>query len=362
MIGKRSAISALSVVLIYVGMGSQSQIVSQRTGRNGVQNRNVNPDGIAAVINNTIVIRQEEVDEAAGVELYTLQQRVYDLRKRALDKLIAQIVLKEEAKRRGITIEELRKRLTPDSHDVRQSDIDRAYAENLSALGNMSEDEAKERIRLDIEAKYRAESHMAAVAELIRRSRIDSFLSVPTSPRFRINAEGPTQGPREAPVTIIEFSDFQCPYCKQAAGMLKSLLEGYGPEVRFVFKQLPLPIHPDAFRAAQASVCADRQGRFWEYHDILFGSNDISEPALKKYASDLGMKTDEFSDCMNSDASAAVVRRDMLEATRTDVQATPTFFINGRIVRGAKSPEDFKKEIDDALKQAQAAQKRGATR
>jgi len=149
----------------------------------------------------------------------------------------------------------------------------------------------------------------------------------------------------------VEFSDFQCPYCKQASGAVKRLLETYGGSVRLVFKQMPLSIHPDAFKAAQASVCANEQGRFWEFHDLLFGSNDLSVESLKKYAAGLRMKMNEFESCLNSEGSSASVKRDMQEAIRADVQGTPTFFVNGRILRGMRTGEDLKNLIDLALRQ-----------
>lgn len=314
-----------------------------------------------AVINGNRVITAKEIDDAVGSQLYTLQETIYSLRKRALENLVIQILLQEEAKKRGITDDELKKQLLPDRVEVKQSDIDQAYADNLSVLENMNEDEAKQRIRLDLESRLKFDQYKAAVADIISRARIERFLSVPTPPLSKITAEGPSQGPRNAPVTIVEFSDFQCPYCKQAANNLKPLLQSYGADVRFVFKQMPLSIHPDAFKAAQASVCAGEQGKFWEYHDILFGSSDLSIQALKKYASELGLNSSEFNTCLNSEVSAMAVRKDMQEARQADVQGTPTFFVNGKIIRGMKSLEDIKTLIDQALKQGPKGAKQSST-
>lgn len=314
-----------------------------------------------AIINGKRIIAAKEIDDAIGSQLYTLQEEIYSLRKRALENLVIQILLKEEAKKRGITDDELKKQLLPDRVEVKQSDIDQTYADNLSVLENMNEDEAKQRIRLDLESRLRFDRYKAAVSAIIGKAKIEMFLSEPLPPLSRINAEGPSQGPRNAPVTIVEFSDFQCPYCKQAALDLKPLMQSYGAEVRFVFKQMPLSIHADAFKAAQASVCAGEQGRFWEYHDILFGSSDLSVPALQKYASDLGLKSNEFNACLNSEASATAVRKDMQEARQADVQGTPTFFVNGRIIRGMKNLEDFKTLIDQTLKQRPKGAKQPST-
>jgi protein-disulfide isomerase len=112
---------------------------------------------------------------------------------------------------------------------------------------------------------------------------------------------------------------------------------------------MPLAIHPDAFNAARASVCAAEQGRFWEYHDMLFGSSDLTEPTLQKYVAELGLAHAEFNICLKSETSSAAVRRDMREALQADVQGTPTFFVNGKVIRGIKSLEDFKSVIDQAL-------------
>ncbi|MEN3335359.1 MAG: hypothetical protein V7641_4724 [Blastocatellia bacterium] len=316
---------------------------------------------VVAVIDGNLVITEHEVDEAAGSQLYTLQEKIFSLRQSILKNLLIQTVLKEEAKRRGMTEGELRKQLMPDRVEVKQSDIDQAYADNLSVLENMNEDEAKQRIRLDLESRLKFDRYKAAVTEILSRAKIETFLSEPVPPASTINAEGPSKGPRDASVTIIEFSDFQCPYCKQAATNLKPLMQSYGSDVRFVFKQMPLPIHPDAFKAAQASVCAGEQGEFWEYHDILFSADDLSEQALKKYASDLGLPSDEFNSCLASEASATVVRRNMQEARQADVQGTPTFFVNGKIIRGLKSLEDFKNVIDHTLKSRQQELKRAPT-
>ena len=319
-------------------------------------------EAIVAVINGSTIIREKEVDEAIGAQLYSLQERIYNLRKKALEDLVSKVLLKEEASKRGVTEEELRKQLMPYKVDVTQSEVDKSYADILGTLENMNEDEAKQRIRLDLESRLKLDSYKAAVSEVINKARIETFLSLPVPPSSRINAEGPSKGRHDALVTIVEFSDFQCPYCKQAAISLKPVIEGYGSDVRLVFKQMPLSIHPDAFKAAQASVCAGEQGKFWEFHDVLFSSGDLSEQALKKYALNLGLKMHEFSTCLSSEASAAIVRRDMQEAMRADVQGTPTFFVNGRIVRGIRSLEDFKHLIDQALQREHKEAKPTSTR
>ena len=319
-------------------------------------------EGIIAVINGSTIIKEKEIDEAIGSQLYSLQERIYNLRKKALENLVTHILLKEEASKRGVTEEELRKQLMPYKVDIKQSDVDKSYADILGTLENMNEDEAKQRIRLDLESRLKLDLYKAAVSEVTSRANVETFLPEPVPPLSRISAEGPSTGPPNAPVTIVEFSDFQCPYCKQAAITLKTAMQSYGPNVRLVFKQMPLSIHPEAFQAAQASVCAGEQEKFWEFHDVLFSSGDLSEQSLKKYALNLGLSTTQFNTCLSSETSAAVVRRDMQEAMRADVRGTPTFFVNGRIMRGIRNLDDFKNAIDQALQEKHKDAKPASTR
>lgn len=353
---KLMACNIFVVTLLILMSGNARVGLSQsvRTSRDGSTTDQNRKDGreVMAVVNGGQVITQSDLDDAIGPQLYNLQERIYNLRKKALEHLVIRLVLKGEAKKRGITEEELKTQLMPNKVEVRQSDIDQRYADNLGILENMNEDEAKQRIKLDLESRLKFERYQAGVSEIMARAKIETLLSEPVPSFSTIDTEGPSKGPRGAPVTIVEFSDFQCPYCKQAAVSLKGLIQNYGSDVRWVFKQMPLPIHADAFKAAQASVCASEQGKFWEYHDILFNSSDLSELAINKYASNLGLKPDEFKACLASDASAAIVRRDMQQAARADVQGTPTFFVNGRLIRGMKSLEDFRSVIDRALDQS----------
>jgi protein-disulfide isomerase len=152
-----------------------------------------------------------------------------------------------------------------------------------------------------------------------------------------------------SPVIITEFSDFQCPYCKRAASVIEQVRQTYGQHVKVVFKQLPLRMHRYAFKAAQASVCAQEQGKFWQYHDRLFASSDLSLDALNRIAAEVGLKQNKFNECMASDSSRAAVEKDVAEADRLGVSGTPTFFVNGSVVKGGTSFATLKQEIDGTM-------------
>lgn len=169
--------------------------------------------------------------------------------------------------------------------------------------------------------------------------------------------DNPSKGPEDALVTIIEFTDFECPFCSRAQETLDVLVESYGSRVRLVFRDMPLAaLHPDSPKAHEAAACARDQGRFWEMHDKFFASqSDLSVPALKRYASELGLDADEFASCLDGGAKAAAVDANVAAGRTYGVSGTPAFFINGILVAGAQPLSAFTQVIDAELKRAGAA-------
>lgn len=168
---------------------------------------------------------------------------------------------------------------------------------------------------------------------------------------YSIRADGaPARGPDGAPVTIVQFSDFQCSFCKNANPTLKRIGEVYGRQVRLVWKHLPLSMHTKAPTAHLASVAAARQGRFWEFHDKLFEHQDKLNPEdLRQYALDVGLSMQKFEEDLIRPETRQVVEEDMNEAVSIALTASPGFFINGRYLRGAKPFEDFAALINTEL-------------
>ncbi len=157
-------------------------------------------------------------------------------------------------------------------------------------------------------------------------------------------------GAENATVKIIEFSDFQCPFCGRVEPTIKQVLSNYQGKVSIQYKHFPLSIHPFAQKAAEASECAADQGKFWEYHDMLFQNQEsLAVTNLKEYAKALGLNQNEFNTCLDSGQKASVVRSDFAEGNSAGVQGTPAFFINGQLLSGAQPYEAFKKVIDSKL-------------
>ena len=164
-------------------------------------------------------------------------------------------------------------------------------------------------------------------------------------------AESPAKGPTDARVTIVEFSDFQCPPCAESRDLIKRVLDAYPKDVRLVYKQFPLPsMHKNAVAAARASIAARRQGRFWEMHDTLYKHQDALEPdKLADYAKEIGLDMQRWQHDFDSPEIRELVAREIQDGRAADVDATPTFFVNGKRL-DQRSFEDFKQLIEDALR------------
>jgi protein-disulfide isomerase len=169
---------------------------------------------------------------------------------------------------------------------------------------------------------------------------------------FKITKDNHIRGDFNAPITLVEFSDFECPFCGRHYPTLNKILSDYKGKVRLVYKHFPLGFHPNAQKAAEASECADEQGKFWEYHDKLF-ENQITGYSLdkfKQWAKDLGLNSNKFNDCLDSGKYAQKVQADYQEGLQKGVNGTPATFINGQLVSGALPYESFKQIIDGLLK------------
>ena len=162
--------------------------------------------------------------------------------------------------------------------------------------------------------------------------------------------QAPTKGPRDAKVTIIEFSDFQCPFCSRGAATITQVIKEYGDKVQVAFKQHPLPFHKDAFLAAEATLAAHEQGKFWEYHDVLWQNQKaLQRPELEKYAQQLGLNMSKFNAALDSRKFKAQIDAEIAESEKLGASGTPAFFINGIYLKGAKPFEEFKVVIDQEL-------------
>jgi protein-disulfide isomerase len=282
-------------------------------------------------------------------------QALYDGRRAALDDIIATMLVEQAAKAKNVAPaqfvdEEIARRVKP----ITDTEIAVFYGENRAQMQGRSLEEMSPLIRNYLVNQQRQAARAALVAEL--RKAGPALRVMIDAPRQQIDvaADDPSLGPANAPVTLVEFSDFQCPFCQRAAPTLKQIKAKYGDRVRIVWKDFPLTqIHPQAFDAAQAGNCAREQGKFWEYHDQLFANQSALQPdALKKYASAAGMNADAFGACLDSGKYRAKVQQALEAGNNVGVSSTPTTFINGRVVSGAQPLDAFTAVIDEELARA----------
>lgn len=310
------------------------------------------PETVLAKVNN-VEITQQQVDDSIAANIYPLQQQLYALRKAALENLITTKLLENEAASRGISIEDLRKQLTLGEVNVTRAQVEDTYRQNASFFATMSPDEARERLRLDLENQARMKHYRAGLDALRKKWPITINFSPPLFVSELDDGVSPSRGATNAVVTIVEFSDFECPFCKQVQGTLKQVIESYDREVRLVFKHLPLEGHRNSLPAARAAYCAAAQDRFWQFHDALFAAGNLSPPVFEQIALDLGLGLPKFQECVASEQSRAAVVKDMEAARLLRIESTPSFVVNGKVIKGALGFADFQRMIEQELRVTQ---------
>jgi protein-disulfide isomerase len=269
--------------------------------------------------------------------------RMYETRSEALGRLLEERAVQREAARRGLTVDAL---LASErtARPISDEEIAALYEANPEQVGDATLEEIGPSIRAFLEDQ-RDREILAAITEAT---------SVTVSlrpPRVEVEASGPSLGPESASVTIVEFSDFQCPYCRRASPIMKELAARYPDDLKIVYRHLPLTrLHPQARAAALAAACADDQGGFWAYHDLLFENpRALGDDDLRRYAEEAGLEPAPFDECLASGRHEQLVDADVEAARSVGITGTPAFVVNGILVFGLQSPERFDELIQAEL-------------
>ena len=282
-------------------------------------------------------------------------QELYDTRRRALDLAIGEILVERAAAARDLSREELLAQELPSrTLSVTDEDIGLLYGQNQDAFGGRTLEQMRPDIVMFLEQQRPAQALHAFMNEL-RADAADVRVNLePPRIMIEVDAGDPVFGPAAASVEIVEFSDFQCPFCQRLTATLEQLKTQYGGDIRLVFKDYPLPNHAQAFKAAEAGLCAHEQGKFWELHDTMFSRQDeLRVDDLKRHAGELGLDQTAFDACLDSGRFAAQVTADLTAGQQYGVSSTPTVFINGRAVMGAAPFEVFDEIIREELERPQ---------
>ncbi|MEX2207025.1 MAG: thioredoxin domain-containing protein [Myxococcota bacterium] len=274
------------------------------------------------------------------------EAEVFDAKAEALDAMVDEMLVAQAAKQAGQTPEAFVEAQVLALGPVTDVEVKQFFDENVSRLppGSTLDGDLAPRIKAHLESQ-----RARLVSDNLRAAAKVTVLIQP--PRTNIEATGPSRGPADAPIVIVAFSDYQCPFCKRAEPTIDAVLAKYPTQVRLVFRHLPLDaLHPNARTAAIASVCAEQQGKFWEYHNQLFQNQQaLTDEDLIKYATAVGLDMNAFKTCQTSPAAAERVQKDAETARMAGITGTPAFFINGILISGAQPIEAFQKWIDSEL-------------
>jgi protein-disulfide isomerase len=352
----RKSIAVVAVAAIAAGTALAGTLVAQESGK-----KPATPEVLAKVGDQTVdraAVMEEAKAALAEVESTRLKceqdadRSEHEALENAVDRVVRKRLFAMEAQKRGMTEDALREELKTKTGEVTDADVDAFYEANKSRIKETKEQIA-DRIRAYLMQQKLAQAENDFFAEAEKNFAVDVLLE---PMRVDVAATGSGRGPADAPVTIVEFSDFQCPYCKRVLPTLEQVEQKYGDQVRLVYRHYPLSIHPEAQKAAEAANCAGDQGKFWEMHDLLFEEQQkLAIVDLKDKATRLGLDAEKFGQCLDSNQHAETVATDMRDAIAAGVDGTPAFFVNGRFLSGAVPLEKMAELIDDEIKRAKRA-------
>jgi len=299
-------------------------------------------------------LRIDSINERMKPYVYKMQMRIYSARKDILDRRINDLLIVSEANKRKVGPEEIvRTEITDKIKSPTDAEISKFYDANKANIkGDLAASHTA--IANYLQQQQQEELEVALANKLRTSAKLKIYLKEPEPPVMNIGlGTGPSRGEVNSPVTVVEFTDFQCSACGGMYPVVEEILKSYGPRVHFVMRNFPLTtLHPNAYNAALAAQAAKSQGKFWEYIDLLFkNQGTLDRDSLKKYASQVGLDRKQFDADFDAAKYDPVVRRDIEDGEEYGVEATPTFFING-LVLTEYSAEGLRAAIEKAFARA----------
>lgn len=339
-------VAAMSATLALSGCKKDAATGGTETTPSTASNENA---GQVVAKYNDKSITLKEVDEKLAPQLKQMEKQKLELRQQMAEQIAVEALAKAEAAKVGQTDDvwikgELEKKLPPPS----DAEISKVFEENKDKMPPGSTLESmREQIIGFLQKDKQRDAAMALFDDLKKKGNYQLLLE---EARVQVAATGPAKGPDAAPITIVEFSDFECPFCGKAEESVSQVMEKYAGKVKIVFRHFPLSFHPNAPKAAEASMCANEQGKFWEMHKELFAHRDaLTVGDLKKHAATIGLDQAKFDTCIDTGAMKAIVEKDTKAGAEAGVSGTPAFFINGKLLSGAQPFGEFQKVIDAEL-------------
>nr|WP_319393876.1 thioredoxin domain-containing protein [uncultured Desulfobacter sp.] len=311
---------------------------------------------IMARVGGTDITRQQ-VEQPLTTKLYKMQSDIYRVKHTALENRINQVLLEKDAREKGISVQALKDRLVAELPAVKAAAVDFYFKTGIyKRWGSWrgSEAETREKIRLYLRLSAEEEKILAHCQTLRQRYPVTVFLEKPSLPMTRVSIDGcPSTGPDHATVIVVEVSDYLCPMCRKGHDTLERVRQAYKEKIKWVFKANPLEsIHPGATDVALAGRCAGEQGKFWEFHQMLFSGKKPGVDDARKYAKQLGLDMGTFDACLADANKKEQFGNDREKLRKAGVTSTPTLIINGKVQVGVPSYEALCQMIDQALNES----------
>jgi protein-disulfide isomerase len=309
-------------------------------------------DGVAAKAGN-ITITDKELMNGIESELFEKETEIFDIKNGKIKAVLMEKFMEADPNKKGLTNDQFLDKYIASSIKIADKDIDTFIADKKFPKDQITPD-VRERIKQFLMMEKKKEAVDAWLAKKIGKDGVQVFFQKPRRPTYDVKiGDAPSFGDKTAKVTILEYSDFQCPFCAKGAEIVTQLKKKYGNKIQIGFKNFPLPFHNQAKDAALAGLCANEQGmdKFWKFHDHMFANQDkLDVASLKATAKSMGLDSSKFDKCMDEKKYMAKVDQDYQEGQTVGVKSTPTFFVNGQIVMGAQPIEVFSEIIDEQLK------------
>jgi len=338
---------------LYTGLVTRLKMTNVVSKNADVNAANLAPGSVLVSVNGD-PLRVDSINERMKSYVYKMEKGVYSIRKDILDRRINDLLVVAEANKRKIGPEEIvRTEITDKIKTPTDAEIAAFYEQNKA---NIKSDLAGAKVAIAnyLQQKQQEDLELALANKLRAGGNLKIFLKEPQAPVMNVAlGTGASRGDVNSPVTVVEFTDFQCSACGGMYPIVEEVLKAYGPRVHFVIRNFPLTtVHPNAYNAAQAAEAAKAQGKYWEYIDVLFrNQTTLDRDSLKKYATQVGLDRKQFDADFDSGKYEPVVRHDIEEGEGYGIEATPTFYING-IMLTEFSGEGLRAAIDKAFARA----------
>lgn len=309
-------------------------------------------DGVVAKVG-AVSITEKELVSGIESDIYDAEQKIFDIKFNKLKSMVIEKLMNQDPKKKDLTNDQYMDKYIAGKAKVSAKQIE-AFIKEKKIPAQSINPQIKERIKNYLLVEEKKKMVDTWLSSKTKKSPIEVFITKPRRPSYDVQiGNSPFVGAKDAKVEVVEFSDFQCPFCARAADILKQIKKKYGKKVKIAFKQFPLPFHSQAKGAAIAALCANEQKTdlFWKMHDAMFADQSkLSIEGLKATAKKIGADSKKFDACLDSNKYQDQVNKDMEQGKNVGVKSTPTFYVNGQQITGAQPIEVFSEIIDSELK------------